>query len=379
MIIQSKRVFINKEFINAQLVIENGKIVKISEYNQETPNVDFKNAKIIPGLIDIHCHGYQGMDSNYATKDGLTKWAYDLALEGCTSFLVTTSTAPEKNLLESFSLIAQTIDQKIPGANMLGIHVEGPQISFPFKGAHNPYLIQKPNIEQFNRYQEAAQGKIKMICIAPECDTNHDLIRYCSGNNIRVAIGHSGASYNECVVAMNDGASSFTHTFNGMTGLHHREPGCVGASMSLDSMYSELICDGVHVHYAACKALARCKGEDKLILITDAVQIKGLKPGLYHMPGRDVEIGQDGCGRLPDGTLAGSSNKLMNCVKNLINECDIDESIAIRSATYNPAKFLGIENKKGLIEENYDADLVVIDDDFKVITTFVEGSELCQK
>lgn len=379
MIIQSKQVFINKNYTAAQLVIENGKVVKINEYNEQPPNQDFGEHKIIPGLIDIHCHGYQGMDSNYATEEGLVKWAYDLALEGCTSFLVTTSTAPEKNLLESFSLITDMIDRKVPGATMLGIHVEGPQISFPYKGAHNPYLIQKPNVEQFNRYQDAAKGKIKMICIAPECDTDHELIRYCASNNIRVVIGHSGATYDECVLAMKDGASSFTHTFNGMKGLHHREPGCVGASMTLDTMYSELICDGVHVHFAACKALARCKGEDKLILITDAVQIKGLKPGLYHMPGRDVEICEDGCGRLADGTLAGSSNKLLNCVKNLTRECGIHESIAIQSATYNPARFLGIDDKKGLITEDYDADLVIIDDDFNVVTTFVEGNEICKK
>lgn len=378
MIIQSKHVFIDKEFIAAQLHVENGKITKICEYNHTTPDHEFDNSKIIPGLIDIHCHGYNGMDSNYANEDGLKKWAYDLALEGCTSFLITTSTAPEHNLLESYHLIADTIDKKVPGATMLGIHVEGPQISFPYKGAHNPYLIQKPNVEQFLRYQEAAQGKIKMICIAPECDTNHDLIRYCSDHDIRVAIGHSGASYDECVLAMNDGATSFTHTFNGMKGLHHREPGCVGASMTLDSMYSELICDGVHVHFAACKALAKCKGEDKLILITDAVQIKGLKPGLYNMPGRDVIIGEDGCGRLLDGTLAGSSNKLMNCVKNLTTKCDISESIAIRAATINPASFLGISNHKGLIDTDYDADLVVIDDEFNVLTTFVEGIEICK-
>ena len=160
-----------------------------------------------------------------------------------------------------------------------------------------------------------------------------------------------------------------------MRGIHHREPGVAGAALENDNMYAELICDGVHVHYAVCKTVARCKGKDKLILITDAVQIKGLKPGIYDMPGRWVEIKEDGCGRLKDGTLAGSSNKLINMVKNLVTHCGIDEVTAVNAATKNPATFLELEGK-GLIKENYDADVIVIDNDYNVLQTYILGKEM---
>ncbi|SJZ71130.1 N-acetylglucosamine-6-phosphate deacetylase [Anaerorhabdus furcosa] len=373
MIIQSTRVWIDEKFQSAQLEIKDNKIVGIHEYNKYPVDTDYKDERILPGLLDIHAHGFNGMDSNYATADGLKHWIASLPKEGVTSFLVTTSTAPEANLLESYELISKVIDEKLPGATPLGIHVEGPQISFDFKGAHNPYLIQKPNVEQFKRYQEHAQNKIKLICIAPEMDENHELIKYCVNNNVKVTLGHTGAKYDECVQAMHDGARSFTHTFNGMLGVHHREPGSAGAALALDDMYAELICDGVHVHYAVAKTVVRAKGKDKLILVTDAVQIKGLKPGIYDMPGRWVEVKEDGCGRLKDGRLAGSSNKMITMLKNCIEHCDAEEVVAINAATKNPARFLGLDTK-GEIKLNNDADVIVIDDTYQVIQTYINGN-----
>ncbi|MEG0076543.1 N-acetylglucosamine-6-phosphate deacetylase [Anaerorhabdus sp.] len=375
MIIQSSRIWLDEKFTPAQLEIKDGKIIAIHEYKQHEVDEDYGDKKILPGLLDIHAHGFNGMDSNYATYEGLKHWIATLPKEGVTSFLVTTSTAPEENLLESYELISKVIDEKLPGAQALGIHVEGPQISFNFKGAHNPYLIQKPNVEQFKRYQQHASNKIKLICIAPEMDEQHELIKYCTSQDVRVTIGHSGAKYDECLNAKDSGARSFTHTFNGMLGLHHREPGCAGAALSMDDMYAELICDGVHVHYAVAKTVVRAKGKDKLILVTDAVQIKGLKPGIYDMPGRWVEVKEDGCGRLKDGRLAGSSNKMINMVKNCVQHCGGDEVIAINAATKNPATFLGL-NTKGELKVNNDADIIVIDDDYNVLQTYVNGNKM---
>lgn len=372
--IQSKNVWIKEQLVAAQLEIENGKITSITKYDEMPVDEDYGELWILPGLIDIHCHGFNGMDLNYATKEGIEHWCKELVKEGVTSFMATTSTAPEENLLKSYALIAELIEQQPEGATILGIHVEGPQISFEFKGAHNPYLIQKPEVEQFKRYQAAAKGHIKMICIATENDVDHALTKYCVEQGVKVVIGHTGAKFEECVQAMHDGATSFTHTFNGMRGVHHREPGTAGAAMALDPMYAELICDGVHVHFAVAKSLARVKGKDKLILITDSVQIKGLKPGIYEMPGRWVEVKEDGCGRLKDGRLAGSSNKLINMVKNCYQHAEAPLVTAINAATINPATYLGYTTK-GLIEENYDADIIVIDPDFNVHQTFVAGDK----
>lgn len=375
MIIQSTRVYIDEKYQPVQLVLEGGKIIRIQEYNKDVADRDYGDHRIIPGLIEMHAHGYNGMDVNYANYDGLKYWFNELPKEGVTSVLPTSSTAPLENLLASFKLLSDIIDEGNNGVNVLGIHSEGRFISFSHKGAHNPYLIAKPNVEEFKRWQEASNNKIKLMTIASEMDTNHELIKYCRSQGIHVTLGHTGAKYDECVQAYKDGAESFTHTFNGMRGIHHREPGVAGAALENDNMYAELICDGVHVHYAVCKTVARCKGKDKLILITDAVQIKGLKPGIYDMPGRWVEIKEDGCGRLKDGTLAGSSNKLINMVKNLVTHCGIDEVTAVNAATKNPATFLELEGK-GLIKENYDADVIVIDNDYNVLQTYILGKEM---
>ncbi|MFV0255064.1 MAG: N-acetylglucosamine-6-phosphate deacetylase [Erysipelotrichaceae bacterium] len=372
MIIQSERVYLNETFQPAQIEIEAEKIKAIYKYDFKPVDDDYGKNKIIPGLIDMHAHGFNGMDANYATYEGLVHWLKQLPKEGVTSLLVTTSTAPENNLLNSFALIDKVKMEKHMATEILGIHVEGPQISFNFKGAHNPYLIQKPDVEQFKRFQKAANGSIKLICIAPEMDENHNLIKYCRDNNVKVTIGHSGASYQQCLEAYKSGAESFTHTFNGMLGIHHREPGCSGAALINDDMFAELICDGVHVHFALAKVLANTKGKDKLILVTDAVQIKGLKPGTYHLPNRVVSVGLDGCGRLEDGRLAGSSNSMITMVRNCVVECGVSEVIAINAASRNPANFLGLSNK-GTIDINKDADLVVIDENFKVIKTYIRG------
>lgn len=371
MIIQSKNVWINEQFQPAQLEIDNGKICNILPYGFKEVSNDYGQLKVLPGLIDMHCHGFNGMDCNYVDRQGFKHWMNSLPKEGVTSFLATTSTAPESNLLQSFACIKETIEEHSNGAQCLGIHVEGPQISFEYKGAHNPYLIQKPCIEQFDRYQNAAGNMIKLICIAPEMDDNN-LIKYCTENGVKVTIGHTGATYNECLEASKNGAGSFTHTFNGMRGLHHREPGTAGAALAMDNMYAELICDGVHVHYSVAKIMAKAKGKDRLILVTDAVQIKGLKPGIYETPGRWVEVKEDGCGRLKDGRLAGSSNKMITMLKNCIQECGIDEVIAINAATKNPANFLELKNK-GILDSGKDADITIIDDNFEVIQTYCYG------
>ena len=371
MIIQSKNVWIDETFKEAQIELEGQKIKGIYPYGEKEVDEDYDSLRIIPGLIDVHCHGFNGMDSNYATVEGFEHWIKTLPSEGVTSFLAATSTAPEENLLASQALIAELIENPRDGANLIGIHVEGPQINHDYRGAHNPYWIQKPNIEQFQRYQKAAKGHVMMICIACEQDDNFELTKYCVANRVRVVIGHTASKYQDCLNASAAGATSFTHTFNAMVGLHHREPGTVGAAMSMDNMYAELICDGVHVHFAAAKIVIRAKDKDKLILITDSVQIKGLKPGIYESPGRWVQIGEDGCGRLKDGRLAGSSNKLITMLKNAVVSCDAPLVKAINAATINPARFLGIDDNKGLIKEGYDADIIVIDDDYEVKQAYV--------
>lgn len=373
MIIQSTRVWIDESFKKAAIEIQDGKITGIYPHGSREGAIDYGNNRILPGLIDVHCHGYHGMTCNEVTKEGMKLWAHDLLQEGCTSFEATTSTAAMEDLDRSFGILADIMDEGTDGAEILGIHVEGPLISAEFRGAQEISQLVKPTVEVMTKWQKLARGKINYVAIAPEMDDEHQTIKWCKENNIKVAIGHTGASYDECLEASLDGATSFTHTYNGMRGLHHREPGVVGAALSLDNMYAELIGDGVHVHFVPAKILARAKGKDKLLLITDSVQVKGLPVGKYEKGLSTVEVKEDGCAYLPDGRLAGSSNKLIDEVKKLIEIAGVDEQIVINAATKNPATFLGIEDSKGQLLRGNDADIIVIDDNYKVLTTLKDN------
>ena len=373
MIIQSTRVWIDESFKKAAIEIRDGKITGIYPHGSREGAIDYGNNRILPGLIDVHCHGYHGMTCNEVTKEGMKLWAHDLLQEGCTSFEATTSTAAMEDLDRSFGILADIMDEGTDGAEILGIHVEGPLISAEFRGAQEISQLVKPTVEVMTKWQTLARGKINYVAIAPEMDDEHQTIKWCKENNIKVAIGHTGASYDECLQASLDGATSFTHTYNGMRGLHHREPGVVGAALSLDNMYAELIGDGVHVHFVSAKILARAKGKDKLLLITDSVQVKGLPVGKYEKGLSTVEVKENGCAYLPDGRLAGSSNKLIDEVKKLIEIAGVDEQIVINAATKNPATFLGVEDKKGQLLRGNDADIIVIDDNYRVLTTLKDN------
>lgn len=369
MIIQSTRVWLNESFKKATIEIENGKIKEILPYGVENAK-DYGDKRILPGLIDIHCHGYKGMTCNEVTRDGMRLWAHDLLQEGCTSFEATTSTAAMEDLDRSFPILADIMDEGTDGAEIIGIHIEGPLISPEFRGAQELTQLVKPSVEIIEKWQKLARGKINYVAIAPEMDDDHATIKYCAEHGIRVALGHTGASYEECLQASFDGATSFTHTYNGMKGLHHREPGVVGAALSLDNMYAELIGDGVHVNFVPAKILAHAKGKDKLILITDSVQVKGLPMGFYGKGLDTVEVKADGCAYLPSGKLAGSSNKLIDEVKKLIEIACVDQVTVINAATKNPAEYLGLGHKKGQLLKGYDSDIIVIDDSYKVVATF---------
>ena len=373
MIIQSTRVWIDESFKKAAIEIRDGKITGIYPHGSREGAIDYGNNRILPGLIDVHCHGYHGMTCNEVTKEGMKLWAHDLLQEGCTSFEATTSTAAMEDLDRSFGILADIMDEGTDGAEILGIHVEGPLISAEFRGAQEISQLVKPTVEVMTKWQSLARGKINYVAIAPEMDDEHQTIKWCKENNIKVAIGHTGASYDECLQASLDGATSFTHTYNGMRGLHHREPGVVGAALSLDNMYAELIGDGVHVHFVSAKILARAKGKDKLLLITDSVQVNRLPVGKYEKGLSTVEVKEDGCAYLPDGRLAGSSNKLIDEVRKLIEIAGVDEQIVINAATKNPATFLGVEDKKGQLLRGNDADIIVIDDNYRVLTTLKDN------
>lgn len=373
MYLQSERMWIEETFKPAILRIDDGKIRNILPYGSIEKVVDYGNAMVFPGFIDIHSHGYQGANANDITVDGLTRWVKDLPAEGVTSFLFSTSTAPVPQLLHSMQTYLD-IKATVPsGANMLGVHMEGPFLSEEFRGAHNPQWLLKPSVEAIKPFIALLGDELKMIAIAVERDDDLAMSRYCIEQGINVAIGHSAATLEDVRQARAIGVNDFTHTYNAMKGLHHREPGTVGAAMRFDDMYAEVIADGVHVHFDAVNILGVRKGKDKLITVTDAVSIKGLPTGVHVFADRTVTIDDQGCGHLEDGRLAGSSNRMNDLLRNLVGPCELPWDTAVNSLTINPATFLGIAEHKGSLAIGNDADITILTDEFNVMETYVRG------
>jgi N-acetylglucosamine-6-phosphate deacetylase len=378
--ITGEKIWLNEKFVPASLSIEGGKITDISMTPADS-DIDFGSNHVIPGLIDVHTHGYGGGDASDGDPDTIKNWVKYYPSEGVTTFLPGTVTRSEARLVSALRAIRSVIEElresgSIYGADIHGIFFQGPYTSHEFKGAYDPYLIQRPDINQFKMFNEVSGHNIKLVGLAVEKDENHALLKYCVSEGIRVSMGHSCASFEEAEKAAKEGAITITHCFNNMIGLHHREPGLPGAALSIDSLYAEVIADGIHIHPAVVKIIGRSKGKDKLIVITDSSRYKGLPPGRYESVDRKVTIGSDGVGRLDSGKLAGSCITLIDSVRNLIEIAGLPEAMAINAATSNPANMLGICDRKGYLTSGYDADITVYDDNYKILQTFCMGQKM---
>lgn len=375
MIIQSKKVWIADQFTPAQLELEDGIIKEIYPYNEKEVTKDYGDLRILPGFIDIHCHGAYGFDTNDANPEGLRKWAKGIVDEGVTSFLATTLTQSEEVLTNAVSNVAKVVEEGYEGAEILGIHFEGPYLNKAHKGAQPEEYCVKPNIEQFKRYQKAAHGLIKYITMAVENDEDYALTKYCSQNNVVVSIGHSNATYEQAVQAYAHGARSMTHVYNAMTPFTHRANGLVGGALRIRNMYGEIICDGNHSTLAALNNFFTSKGPDYSIMITDSLMCKGFPVGTkFDFGGQEVVIYPDGSARLVEaGNLAGSTLNVNKGLKILIEDALVPVNYAINACTSNPARCLHVDDRKGTIGVGYDADLVVLDRDYEVVQTYCKG------
>ena len=372
MIIQSKKVWIADQFTPAQLELEDGIIKEIYPYNEKEVTKDYGDLRILPGFIDIHCHGAYGFDTNDANPEGLRKWAKGIVDEGVTSFLATTLTQSEEVLTNAVSNVAKVVEEGYEGAEILGIHFEGPYLH---KGAQPEEYCVKPNIEQFKRYQKAAHGLIKYITMAVENDEDYALTKYCSQNNVVVSIGHSNATYEQAVQAYAHGARSMTHVYNAMTPFTHRANGLVGGALRIRNLYGEIICDGNHSTLAALNNFFTSKGPDYSIMITDSLMCKGFPVGTkFDFGGQEVVIYPDGSAHLVEaGNLAGSTLNVNKGLKILIEDALVPVNYAINACTSNPARCLHVDDRKGTIGVGYDADLVVLDRDYEVVQTYCKG------
>ena len=375
MLIQSKKVWIADQFIPAAIEMNDGKITGVFPYGTKEADVDYGDKRIVPGFIDIHCHGAFGFDTNDANEEGLRAWTKGIVTEGTTALLATTITQSEEVLTNAVANVAKVMEEGYEGAEILGIHFEGPYLDMVYKGAQPEQHIVKGTIEQFERYQKAAKGNIKYITLATETDDDFELTQYLADNGVVVSIGHSAATYEQAVFAWANGAKSMTHVYNGMTPFNHRKNGLVGASFRLRTMYGEVICDGNHSTTAALNNFFMSKGPDFSIMVSDALMAKGSPAGSkFIFGGNEIEIYEDGSAHLTKtGGLAGSTLRLNEGLRILVEEAMVPFNYAINSCTINPAKCLGIDDRKGSIMVGKDADIVVLDTDYSVIQTYCKG------
>ena len=333
-----------------------------------------KGAVVVPGFIDEHIHGAAGSDGMDGTVRDISVIANAVVKEGTTAFLVTTMTQSVENIKKALSAVNEYIEAKREdGAEVLGAHLEGPFISLKHVGAQPMEYVQAPSVEAFSVYEKASGGHIKIVSLAPETDGAKELIKYLSDKGIVASIGHTDAKYSDIMEAKKCGATNVTHTYNAQTPLHHREIGVVGTALLDDDLYSELICDTVHVCPPAVRLLVKNKPDDKLILITDSMRAKHLPDGLSELGGQQVIV-KNGEARLNNGTLAGSVLKMNDAVKNMVKVIGVDFCTAIDYATANPAKSLGMFSERGSIAVGKRADFAVLDEDFKVLKTIRGGN-----
>lgn len=375
--IKSSRVFIAGDFIPAVISVNGKTIDAVLPYETEADE-DYGDLRIVPGFIDVHCHGAYGFDTNYADPEGLKKWTKNIVHEGVTGFLATTITEHKDVLLKAVKNVADVVNEgTYEGARILGIHFEGPYLDMKYKGAQPPEAIVAPSVEEFKEYQDAADGLIKIITMAPEHDEGFALTKYAASNGVVVSMGHSNATFNQAVMAIANGAKSITHTYNAMSPFSHRENGLVGTALRLHDVYSEVICDCNHSTPEALNVFFHSKESTKAIMISDGLMCKGFPTGTKFMfGGHEIEIYPDGSAHLvKEKNLAGSTLKINEGLKNLVEKAGVPFAEALNSCTLNPATMLKMEDKVGRIVAGCDASIVVLEDNYDVKSVYVQGEK----
>lgn len=376
------KVYVEGEgIVRRSIGFEKGKIVYIGEDSMGIePLMKLSDSQVlIPGFIDEHIHGAAGCDAMDGSEEALSTIAKAIASEGTVGFLATTMTQSPENIGKAMLSVKEYKKNAHPeGAEVLGIHLEGPFISTKHVGAQPIEYVAAPSVETFKTYNEMSGNAIKIVTMAPEATGAGALISYLASKGIVVSIGHTDATYDDITEAVKWGAKNITHTFNAQKPLHHREIGTVGTALLTDELNCELICDTIHVSVPAIRLVVKNKPHNKLTLITDAMRAKHMPDGESELGGQLVIV-KNGEARLVDGTLAGSVLKMNNAVKNIVTLCGVPFTDAVDFAAINPASTLGVADRLGSIKTGKDASVAVINEKTFEIAMTVRAGEIIYK
>ncbi len=372
-----------QEIQHALLFVEDGLITEISSCpTKETPNniarIDFDDAVIAPGFVDIHMHGGAGLDVMLASQAELPRLGKFLATHGVTGYFPTTVAAPLDQTCAALERLAGAIEAGSTGTNgdsvqarPLGIHLEGPFLSHKRRGVHPPENLVLPSVDIFERFWQASRGHIRMMTIAPELPGALEVIAEAAARNVCVSIGHSDAEMSIAQAAVNAGARHATHTFNAMRPLDHRDPGILGEVLTDNQIGADIIADGIHVSPAIVKLFLQAKGVERAVLITDAIAAAGMPDGRYQLGPIQVDVKDGKC--TTDGRLAGSTLTMDRAVRNVTEFANWSLRDAVQAATLNPARAVGLAQRHGILAPGVEATFVVLSPAGEVLRTVVRG------
>ncbi|KDM91678.1 N-acetylglucosamine-6-phosphate deacetylase [Photobacterium galatheae] len=354
--------------------IEQGRITAIEPINAVDDSAQWDADILIPALIDTHVHGGAGADVMDGSHEALETLSQYLASQGVGAFLATTVTAPMSDIEVALRQVVRSQAQGVSGAELLGSYLEGPYFTPENKGAHPESLFRDPTPEELDHLITVSKGSLRVVALAPENPKALTAIRYLKSRGVNVMLGHTNADYDTTRAALDAGANGLVHCFNGMKGVHHREPGTVGAGLSHDTAAIELIADGHHVHPAVMNICCRC-APDRLVLISDAMRAAGMPDGQYQLGEMQVTM-KDGVVRTAVGGLAGSTLSLSRAIKTMVNDVGQPLEKAVEMASLIPARLLGIDDRLGSIATGKSASFVALNHDYQVMATWVNGRQV---
>jgi N-acetylgalactosamine-6-phosphate deacetylase len=355
------------------VLIKEGVIADITQTPTKSISiVELGGLNLMPGFLDLHIHGREGADVMDASPEAIETISTSLAKHGVVGFLATTVTSTWDNTLAAFENIGHCYKEQPSGAQVLGAYNEGLFFTEDHKGAHDEQYFLPLSKDNIDAIISATQGALKVVALAPELPGSEEIIRYLATKGIKPMLGHTNANYQQTCDALRAGACGGVHVFNGMKGIHHRDPGCAGAVLLDKDAYVEVIADGVHLHSGILEMIYRMKGPKKMGLISDCIVAGGMKDGTYKLGMLDVEVSK-GVARTQSGSLAGSTLTLEKAVNNLVELADIPKLEAVHMASLVPAEFLGVSDSLGSIAINKRACFAIVDDNFNVQATIIDG------